>query len=245
MTNSLGISKSCQIKHNDGNDQSLLCARPWLRRWQANGFWLATIMMRLTWKYAALAALICLFAITVFANSEAIHACECVEPDSAEERRDEATAIFLGRVVDIHFEDWPFDIETTAVPPEEPMTVEFRVHNVWKGEVSRVTRLTTARSEPCGFPFKMFEDFLVYADGKTDSLEVGACSRTQPAIDAAEDLETLGEGYSPGPGSRGVVRPATLDCFATSGSAHTSLDTWPLILIAGVAWFGIRKHRRR
>ena len=201
--------------------------------------------MRLHWKYAVLAVWIVVLALPIFASSGGIHACECVESDSATERFDEASAVFVGRVVDIHFEDWPFDIETTAVPPEEPMTVEFRVHNVWKGEVSRITRLTTARSEPCGFPFKMFEDFLVYADGKMDSLEVRACSRTQPAIDAAEDLETLGESYPPGPGSRGVVRPATLDCFAASGSASTSWDTWPLILIAGVAWFGMRKHRRR
>ena len=136
-------------------------------------------------------------------------------------------------------------IDSTAVPPEEPLTVEFNVHTVWKGEVSKVTHLTTARSEPCGFPFKMFEDYLVYADGKMDSLEVRACSRTQPALDAEEDLETIGEGYPPAPGSRGVIRPATLDCFAASGSASTSLDTWPLMLIAGVAWFGIRKRRSR
>ena len=176
-------------------------------------------------------------------SSGEIHACECVESDSATERLDEATV--LGRVVEMHFEDWPFDIDSTAVPPEEPLTVEFNVHTVWKGEVSKVTHLTTARSEPCGFPFKMFEDYLVYADGKMDSLEVRACSRTQPVLDADEALETLGEGYPPGPGSRGEIRPATIDCFAASGSASTSLDTWPLMLIAGVAWFRIRKRRSR
>ena len=201
--------------------------------------------MRSHWKYAVLAAWIIALAIPAFASSGEIHACDCVESESATERLNEASAVFLGRVVDIHFEDWPFDIDTTAVPLEEPMTVEFNVHTVWKGEVSKVTRVTTARSEPCGFPFNMFEDYLVYADGKTDSLEVRACSRTQSALAADEDLETLGEGYPPGPGSRGVVRPAALECFAASGSAYASLDTWPLILIAGVAWFGIRKHRRR
>ena len=156
-------------------------------------------MMRLTWKYAVLAVLFCLFAVIAFANSQAIYACECIEPDSAEERQDQATAIFLGRVVGMEFEDWPFEIETTAVPPEEPITVEFIVHTVWKGRVSRITHLKTARSEPCGYPFSMFEDYLVYADGETGSLEVAACSRTQPSDQAQEDLEFLGDGHPPGP----------------------------------------------
>ena len=91
----------------------------------------------------------------------------------------------------------------------------------------------------------MFQDYLVYADGKVGSLEVRACSRTLPALDAKEDLAILGDGYPPGPRSRGVVRPATLDCFAASGSASVSLDTWPLMLIAGVVWIGFRKRRRR
>ncbi len=201
--------------------------------------------MRLHWKYAALAAWVIALAIPVFASSSEIHACECVESDSAPERLEEASAVFLGRVVEMQFEDWPFDIDSTAVPPEEPLTVEFNVHTVWKGEVSKVTRLRTARSEPCGFPFKMFEDYLVYADGKMGSLEVRACSRTQSALDAEEDLVTLGDGYPPGPGSRGVVRPATLDCFAPSESVSVGLDTWPLMLVAGVVWFGIRKRRGR
>lgn len=201
--------------------------------------------MRRHWKYAVLAAWIILLAVPFLASSGKIHACECVESSSAEERLNEASAVFLGRVVEMQFEDWPFEIETTAVPLEEPLTVEFIVHTVWKGEVSKITRLITARSEPCGFPFKMFEDYLVYADGKMNSLEVGACSRTQLASDAEEDLEVLGEGYPPGPGSRGVVRPATLDCFAASGSTSVGLDTWPLMLIAGVAWFGIRRRWRR
>lgn len=201
--------------------------------------------MRLHWKYAVLAAWLIVLALPVFVSSGEIHACECVESESASERLEEASVVFFGRVVEMHFEDWPFDIDSTAVPPEEPLTVEFNVHTVWKGAVSKVTRLTTARSEPCGFPFKMFEDYLVYADGNTGSLEVRACSRTRPALDAEEDLATLGEGYPPGPGSRGVVRPATLDCFAPSESVSVGLDTWPLMLVAGVAWFGFRKRRHR
>ena len=204
--------------------------------------------IRAKWNHvfvSTLALAISVVALTVFASSGTIHACECVESNSPTERLNEASAVFLGRVVKMHFEDWPFDIDSTAVPPEEPLTVEFNVHTVWKGEVSKVTHLTTARSEPCGFPFNMFQDYLVYADGKVGSLEVRACSRTQPVLDAEEDLAILGDGYPPGPGSRGVIRPATLDCYAPSESAFASLDTWPLMLIAGVVWIGLRKRRRR
>lgn len=201
--------------------------------------------MRKHHKYAILAALIALLAIPVFASSGTVHACECVESESAEDRIDEASAIFVGRVIGMQFEDWPFDIESTAVPPEEPVTVEFIVHTVWKGEISRITHLNTARAEPCGFPFSMFEDYLVYADGKNGSLEVGACSRTQLAAEAQADLDVLGEGHPPGAGTRGVVRPATLDCFASTESAFSGSATWPLILIAGVAWLGYRKRGRR
>ena len=201
--------------------------------------------MRLQWKYAILAALISLLASPVFASGGRIHACECVEASSAEDRLDEASAVFKGRVVGMEFESWPFDIDSTAVPPEEPITVEFVVHTVWKGRVSRITHLNTARAEPCGFPFSMFQDYLVYADGKTGSLEVRACSRTQLVEDAQADLDVLGDGHPPGPGTRGVVRPATLDCFAQPDSASSVSATWPLFLIAGVAWFGIRRHRRR
>ena len=203
--------------------------------------------IRAKWNHvfiSTLALAISVVALTVFASSGTIHACECVESNSPTERLNEASAVFLGRVVKMHFEDWPFDIDSTAVPPEEPLTVEFNVHTVWKGEVSKVTHLTTARSEPCGFPFNMFQDYLVYADGKVGSLEVRACSRTQRAVEAHEDLGILGEGYPPGPGSRGVIRPATLDCYAPSESAFASLDTWPLMLIAGVVWIGFRRSRR-
>lgn len=202
--------------------------------------------MRLNWTYAIVVVLAtCFLCFALVTGGERINACECVEADSPAERRDEATAVFLGRVVGMQFENWPFDIDSALVPPDEPLTVEFTVRTVWKGQVSKILKLTTARSEPCGYPFKNHQDFLVYADGDEGSLEVRACSRTKPAAEAREDLEVLGEGRPPGPGTRGVVKPATLDCYASPKSTSLTTDTWPLILIAGIAWFGFRYRRRR
>ena len=202
--------------------------------------------MRLNWTYAIVAVLvICLLLFALVTGGERIHACECVESDSPTERLDEASAVFLGRVIDMRFRDWPFDIDSALVSPEEPITVAFSVRTVWKGNVYGIMYLNTARSEPCGFPFKKHEDYLVYADGEDGSFEVRACSRTKLAIGAHEDLEVLGVGYSPEPGDRPAIKPATLDCYSSPKSAYVVPGTWPLLLIAGIVWFGLRKHRRR
>ena len=92
--------------------------------------------IRAKWNHvfvSTLALAISVFALSLVASNEQIHACECVESNSPTERLNEASTVFLGRVVKMHFEDWPFDIDSTAVPPEEPLTVEFNVHTVWKG----------------------------------------------------------------------------------------------------------------
>ena len=202
--------------------------------------------MRLRWTYAiASVSAICIAILALSNGGEPIHACECVETNSPTERMEEATAVFLGRTTDMRFQDWPFDIDSADVPPDEPLTVEFSVRTVWKGDVSKIQYLTTGRSEPCGFEFGKHKDYLVYADGEQGALQVLGCSRTQLAAEAQEDLESLGEGYLPGHATRGVIRPATLDCYATAQSARSNLISWPLGLIAGVVWFGFRKRRQK
>ncbi len=202
--------------------------------------------MRIRWTYTgAIATLVGLTLLPILLGNEPIHACDCEETASPIERRDEATAVFQGRVVDMQFEDWPFDIETTAVPLDEPLTVEFIVHKVWKGDVPRILRLTTARTAPCGFEFKNFQDYLVYADGKKGSLVVRGCSRTQLIANAQGDLNALGESHAPGHASRRPVKPATLDCYASSDTTYAGALTWPLILVGGLAWLGLRSRKGR
>ncbi len=202
-------------------------------------------MMRRKFTYTlGLVLVISTIALSVLVDSGSIYACECVEANSTDERMDEASAVFLGRVVRMYFEDWPFDIDSALVPPDEPITVEFRVRSVWKGEVSEIMSVSTARSEPCGYPFGIHRDYLVYADGDQGALEVLACGGTKRFNEAQEDLNALGEGYSPETAERAVIKPATLDCFASAKSARHQLISWPLALIAGIAWIGIRKRRR-
>ena len=143
--------------------------------------------MRLRFTYAlAVVLVISAFTYSLSVDAQSIDTCECSESISTDERLNEASAVFLGRVTRMHFENWPFDIDSADVPPDEPLTVEFSVHTVWKGDVPQTMRLTTVRSAGCGYPFDNYVDYVVYADGGQGALEVRACSRTKPAYRSAE-----------------------------------------------------------
>ena len=184
-------------------------------------------------------------AFSILADSDSVYACECDEANSPYERLNEASAVFLGRVTSMHFENWPFDIDSADVPLDEPLTVEFSVRTVWKGKIPERMQLNTVRSEGCGYPFNNHVDYLVYADGEQGALEVWACSHTRLASEAQEDLDALGEGYAPEPVEKRVIRPATLGsgCNANADAVRAHLVSWPLGLIAGIAWIGTRKRR--
>ena len=185
-------------------------------------------------------------AFSIWAGGESIFACECDESKSLDERLNEASAVFLGRVTRMHFENWPFDIDSADVPPDEPLTIEFSVRTVWKGEVPQTMHLTTVRSAGCGYPFDKHLDYVVYADGEQGALEVRACSGTKPEVEARQDLDALGEGYAPEPVEKRVIKPATLGsgCNAHAETVQAYLVSWPLGLIAGMAWINVRKRRR-
>ena len=203
--------------------------------------------MRLRFTYAlAMVLVISAFAYSLWVDAQSIDACECDEAEALDERFSEASAVFLGRVTRMHFEDWPFDIDSADVPLDEPLTVEFSVHTVWKGEVPQTMRLTTVRSAGCGYPFDNHVDYVVYAYGHQGALEVRACSGTKLEAEAQQDLDALGEGYAPEPVEKRVIKPATLwsGCNSHAETVRTNSVSWPLGLIAGIAWIGAWKRRR-
>ena len=141
--------------------------------------------------------------------------------------------------------------------------VALEVTAVWKGPLYETTYVTTKVNtndrEGCGFDFirgypGYGKEFLVYAyDGY-----VSMCSRTRLLDDAQEDLDQLGEGRKPLPGTKGPlpgtpefppqqssdiewVEPASGGCHL--GSA-TSDAAW-LGIMAGLVWFGVRRRPRR
>lgn len=119
-------------------------------------------------------------------------ACFCIPPGSPAEELARSTAVFSGQVINIAPSSDPVwgDVESVRVT--------FRVSNVWKGPSRSTLAVLTARSGiNCGYEFSAGQEYLVYAHGTEDRLEVWACSRTQPLSAVSEDLAALGAGNIP------------------------------------------------
>ena len=72
----------------------------------------------------------------------------------------------------------------------DPVTVSFRVSEVWKDPRGGTLEVSTsASSASCGYPFKERNRYLVYAE---DGMSVGLCTETKPLSTAAPDLKVLG-----------------------------------------------------
>ena len=138
----------------------------------------------------------------------------------------------------------------------DPTTVGFEVSTVWKGPSYATAYLTTARSEAsCGFTFDEGEEYIVYSrDGSTVSL----CSRTALLENAEAELNELGEGHKPQPGTKGPM-PGTpefppqqspeIEWVDTAsggcGLGSPTADAAWLGIMAGLVWFGVRRRPRR
>jgi hypothetical protein len=80
----------------------------------------------------------------------------------------------------------------------DPVLVTFDVSQVWKGPEFTSLAVSTAQSSAsCGYTFEFGRDYLVYAYGAEENLEVGLCSRTQLLADAEADLAELGQATEP------------------------------------------------
>ena len=122
---------------------------------------------------------------------------------------------------------------------------------MWKGPSSyETTSLTTARSDAsCGFTFVEGKEYIVYSrDGATVSL----CSRTRPVAYAHEDLDELGEGQKPGPGSRGPTPEpnggpsGSMSCGLASHAGHGPAGRiGVLFMVSGLIWLGLRGRPRQ
>jgi|GEM_PF-3400137 len=71
-----------------------------------------------------------------------------------------------------------------------PVSVSFNVQSSWKGVTTTTTAIFTGNGGDCGYPFKVGNQYLVYAHNFYSDLATGICSRTIPASAAA--IVTLG-----------------------------------------------------
>jgi len=116
-----------------------------------------------------------------------VFACTCLPPESPADELERSTAVFAGEVTSVKAPSGP--ITSSA----DPIAVTFQVYTVWKGSHSDTFTITTARSSAsCGYPFETGKEYLVYAHGEADDLQVSLCSRTKPLTLASSDLVALG-----------------------------------------------------
>ncbi len=122
-------------------------------------------------------------------------ACSCAAFLTPEEEMTHSTAVFTGKVLEVHTPRF-VDVENL-----EPVRVTFQVYSVWKGpELDRTVAFTSGGSASCGYAFIEGKEYLVYADGTLEQLKVYSCSRTVEIPLAGDDLAALGPGVAPAAG---------------------------------------------
>lgn len=170
----------------------------------------------------ALVSCLVIAAIMFASCVEYALACSCVEPGPPLEELGKATAVFSGKVVDR-------DETAVVYSSADPVRVTFQVYTVWKGPVCEAIIVTTAYSEvSCGYEFEDGKEYLVYAHGSADNLEVSLCSRTQSLMGANQDLSELGNGLIPPADSPGVSASSVI-VLAGAGTGMVLLTATMLV----------------
>jgi hypothetical protein len=120
------------------------------------------------------------------------HACKCMFP-APEAARDDAAAVFEGRVSDIQHE------ETTGAAGIGFNVVTLKLVRTWKGveDQETVQVRTNDSSAACGISFEKDKSYLVYVIQGEHGFEAHACGRTREMSAASEDLAVLGGGVTP------------------------------------------------
>lgn len=141
--------------------------------------------MALTRPLASIAAVALIVIGLVVLLPDCASACSCAYAGAPGELT-YSSAVFSGEVVDFDMKG-PFNATATL-----------RVSEVWKGPEQETLEVSTPVSgSACGYPFKEGQEYLVYADGGKQGLEVNACGPTQRLTEASADLKVLGAGKKP------------------------------------------------
>ena len=124
------------------------------------------------------------------------NACSCGDLPSPAVALGQSAKVFSGKVV--HVSDGGGTRREPALLSGY-ILVEFEVYAVWKGPAYATMFVETAWwSGSCGVEFYLGQEWLVYSyDGETTH----PCSRTRPLELAQADIDELGEGQVPVPGT--------------------------------------------
>lgn len=158
-----------------------------------------------------------LLVALMLGTASGVLACSCVPPGDPMSEMEQATAVFAGRV---------YSMERSG----GSVWVHFELAQVWKGPYQSIlTVRTNDSSAACGFEFVQDQDYMVYAYGEMNDLQVSLCSRTRPLSVAEEDLKLLGPGT-----------PVTQMQGGQTGGFNPNKVVAPVLsLISGVIVLGI------
>lgn len=113
-----------------------------------------------------------------FAGVEIAQACSCVQPPPVPEKRENASAVFVGRMVEVTPER------------DRQKTYTFAVSETFKGAIEgTVTVKSYADGAMCGSNFQQGVSYLVYADGAIDQLSTNLCNANQHALSPQGEAE--------------------------------------------------------
>ena len=143
-----------------------------------------------------IAAVALLTAICFLLATAEARACSCGDLPSPAVAVAQSAKVFSGKVVHVSGGDG-----TRREPAllSGYVTVEFEVYAVWKGPAYATMFIETAWwSGSCGVEFYLGQEWLVYSyDGET----AHPCGRTKRLSLAQADLDQLGAGQAPSPGT--------------------------------------------
>ncbi|MFQ5569324.1 MAG: hypothetical protein ACE5G0_06590 [Rhodothermales bacterium] len=154
-------------------------------------------------------------------------ACSCVVPPPPQEALEEATVVFVGKVLSIDREDDLFPMLRVTLWVKHPI----------KGFFIETIEVQTARdSAMCGFPFERGERYLVYAHEAEDALHVSLCSRTARLEEAKADLIALGV--------PDILDEDDDDGGGCGGPSNIAAMQAVLFVLIGVGWVRRKKRLR-
>jgi MYXO-CTERM domain-containing protein len=161
-----------------------------------------------------------------------------------ETARDNAAAVFEGRVSEIQHE------ETTGAAGIGFNVVKLQLVRTWKGVENQETVevRTNDSSAACGITFEKDKSYLVYATQGEHGFEAHSCGRTREMSAASEDLAALGGGVTPvkvdAPAAPEKAEPPKVKSGGCGSTSASSSSASAALLLPGLGLTLSRRRRR-
>ena len=112
-------------------------------------------------------------------------ACRCGSRPTIEESLARSALVFVGRVTRLQIDYRPCGIYDGHQGYSEVVVCEFSKVRTLKGEVDKtgsVVIVTDLGGPACEYPFKVGQEYLVYAEIRQGDLFTDTCTRTRPLV---------------------------------------------------------------